>query len=56
MLQGKKTYLVAIVTIIGAAASYYLGNIGLEEAINLAVTAVLAATVRHGITAETKTP
>lgn len=49
MLSGYKTYILALVTVIGAAASYLVGDIALVDAINLAVPAIAAAFVRNGI-------
>lgn len=49
MLKGYKTYILATVTVIGAAASYLVGDISLMDALNLAVPAVSGAFVRHGI-------
>lgn len=40
MLQGKKTYIVAVATVAYAAAGVYLGKFGLTEAVSL-VTPVL---------------
>ena len=49
-LKGKKTYIVAAGTAIGAAAQYWQGAIGLDT-LNLAlVGAASTAGVRHGIT------
>jgi len=48
-LAGKKTYIVAAMTVLGAIASYLTGDVQLNDAIQLAVTAVLAATVRAGV-------
>lgn len=49
MLKGYKTYILATVTVIGAAASYLVGDITLVEALNLAIPAVTGAFVRNGI-------
>lgn len=49
MLKGYKTYILAGVTVIGAAASYLVGDISLVEALNLAIPAVSGAFVRNGI-------
>jgi hypothetical protein len=49
MLKGYKTYILAGVTIIGAVASYLVGDITLQAAVQLAVTAALGATLRDGI-------
>lgn len=49
MLKGYKTYILAAVTVIGAAASYLVGDITLVEALNLAIPAISGAFVRNGI-------
>lgn len=49
MLKGYKTYIVAAVTIIGAVASYLVGDADIGATAQLIVTAVLSATVRNGI-------
>lgn len=54
MLKGYKTYILAGVTIIGAAASYLVGDITLQAAVQLAVTAALGATLRDGISSVLK--
>lgn len=49
MLKGYKTYILAGMTVLGAAASYMVGDITLPAAVQLAVTAALGAAVRDGI-------
>lgn len=49
MLQGYKTYILAGVTCIGAAASFLVGDITMIEALNLAIPALTGAFVRNGI-------
>jgi hypothetical protein len=49
MLKGKKTYLAALLTVIGAGASYLTGEATAVQAAQMAVTAVLAATLRSGM-------
>lgn len=49
MLSGYKTYILAGVTVIGAAASYLVGDITLVEALNLAIPALSGAFVRNGL-------
>ena len=49
MLQGYKTYITAAVAIIGAVAGYLTGDLQLAAAVQLAVTAILGATLRSGI-------
>lgn len=48
-LSGKKTYILAALSILGAIAGYLTGDMQLDKAIDLIVTAGLAATVRNGI-------
>lgn len=49
-LQGKKTYLTATATILGTLAAVGNGSMTLPEAAQMAVTAILAMTVRAGVT------
>ena len=49
MLKGYKTYIVAAVAVIGAIASYLVGDLAMADAAQLALTAVLGATVRNAI-------
>ena len=49
MLKGYKTYVVAAVAVIGAVASYLVGDIALADAVQLSLTAVLGATVRNAL-------
>ena len=48
-LQGKKTYLTAAASIIGAWAAVANGAMAFAEAVQVTVTAVLAATLRNGV-------
>lgn len=50
MLAGYKTYVVAALAILGAIAGYLTGDLSLADAAQTVLTAVLAATVRHGVT------
>ena len=52
MLSGYKTYITAGLAILGAAAAYLTGEMMLNDAIQLAVTAALAAFVRNSIPAK----
>lgn len=54
VLEGKKTYVVGAMAILGALASYFTGEIDLANALQLALTAILGMTIRHGVTTETK--
>ena len=49
VLQGKKTYIVAGLGIIGAIASYLTGDVSSAQAGQLILTALLGATIRHGV-------
>lgn len=54
MLSGYKTYITAGLAVISAIAGYLTGDATLSEAAQLAFTAIMAATVRAGIKADTK--
>lgn len=49
MLSGYKTYIAGALTILGALGGYLTGNLAMDQAVNLVVPAILAMTVRHGI-------
>jgi len=49
MLEGYKTYILGAVTIIGAIASYLVGDTSLQAALQIAIPAALAMTVRRGV-------
>lgn len=53
-LKGKKTYIVGGLSIIGAAASFLVGDVTAIEAGQLAITAILGMTVRNAIGSEFK--
>jgi uncharacterized protein (UPF0212 family) len=48
-LKGKKTYIVGALGVVGAIASYLVGDANAMEAAQLIVTAVLGMTVRNSI-------
>lgn len=48
-LRGKKTYITALLAVIGAGAAYAVGDVTGAQAAQTAITAVLAATLRHGM-------
>jgi VIT1/CCC1 family predicted Fe2+/Mn2+ transporter len=48
-LSGSKTYIAAALAIAGAIAAYLTGDLPMQEAVSVAVSAILAATLRHGI-------
>lgn len=54
MLKGKKTYVVAVLSILGAIGAYLTGDATMAEAIQLSITAVLGATLRAGMATETE--
>ena len=49
MLSGYKTYIAGALAILGALGGFLTGTMSVEQAVNLAVPAILAMTVRHGI-------
>lgn len=51
MLAGYKTYITAAVAVIGAIAAYLTGDASLVQTAQLVVTAVIGATIRHGVAA-----
>lgn len=53
MMKGKKTYITGIGAILGAAGAFMQGSLELAEAIQLAITALLAMFVRSGIKTDT---
>lgn len=48
-LKGKKTYIVAALAVVSAGAAYVTGDATAAQAGQMVLTAVLAATMRHGI-------
>jgi VIT1/CCC1 family predicted Fe2+/Mn2+ transporter len=53
-LAGYKTYVVAGLAILGAAAAYFMGEADMRTTIEAVVAAVLAMTIRHGVAAAPK--
>lgn len=53
MFKGKKTYILGGVSIIGAVASYLVGDITVIDAAQVVVPAVLGMTVRNAIPTKT---
>ena len=49
MFAGKKTYITAVLAVLGAVAAYLTGEATVMQTAQLCVTAVLAAFVRNGI-------
>lgn len=54
ILSGKKTYITAVMAIIGTIASYLAGDVAIADAAQLILTAVLGVTIRSGIKTDTK--
>lgn len=50
MFKGYKTYIVAGIAVLTAVAGYLTGDATIAQTIQLVVTAVLGATLRHAIT------
>ncbi len=50
----SKTIVTGIASILGAAAAYYTGGLPVGDAVNVAITGLLAIFMRQGITTETK--
>lgn len=48
-LKGKKTYILGALGIVGAVASYLVGDANAMEAGQMALTAILGMTVRNAI-------
>lgn len=53
-MNGKKTYAVAALSIFGALAAAISGQLSYPEAAQLIVTAVMGATIRHGVATSTE--
>ena len=51
MLAGYKTSITAAVAVIGGIAAYLTGDASLVQTAQLVFTAVLGATIRHGVSA-----
>lgn len=49
LLQGKKTYITGIMTVLGAVAGVLTGDVVIADAVQLTVTAILGMTIRHGV-------
>lgn len=49
MLSGYKTYIAAIVAIVGAVGAYLSGDADLQSTLQIVIPAVFAMTIRHGI-------
>lgn len=53
MLNGKKTYIIALLAIAGAWGAYAQGDATLADTITRTVEFLLAMTIRHGIARKT---
>lgn len=49
ILAGKKTYVVAVMGILGFVASYLTGEVELAQAAQGVLTAILGMTIRNGM-------
>lgn len=56
MLDGKKTYLVSLMSILGTLTAALTGQISWPDAAQIVTTAVLASTMRNGIKTDVKPP
>lgn len=52
-MNGKKTYIVAAGAVLGAISGVLTGTVSIEQAAQLALTAILGATIRHGVSTAT---
>ena len=50
MLSGKKTYVTSVLAILGAAGAVLTGEASVVDAVQIAVPAILAMFLRHGMT------
>jgi hypothetical protein len=48
-LQGKKTFIVGIASVIGAISAWISGTMTTDQAVQLIITSILAMTVRSGV-------
>lgn len=53
-LEGKKTYITGIVTVIGALAGILTNSVSIPDGIQLIITAVMGMTIRNGINTASK--
>jgi hypothetical protein len=49
MLKGYKTYITAIIAVVGALGAFLTGEMQLADAAQIIVTALIGAFVRNGI-------
>ena len=50
MLSGYKTYITAVVAVVGAGGAYLSGDMSIADAAQIVVTALIGAFVRNGAT------
>lgn len=53
MLSGYKTYITGALAILGAVGGYLAGDLTLQAALPLVVTALMGMFIRHGIATST---
>lgn len=53
-LPGKKTYIIGILAVLGAIGAYVAGQADLTTTVQSVVAAILAMTIRSGVTTEVK--
>ena len=49
MLSGYKTYITAVVSVVGAVGAYLSGDMSIADAAQIVVTALIGAFVRKGV-------
>ena len=49
MFKGYKTYVTAAIAVLTAVGAYLVGDATIAETAQLVFTAILAATIRHGV-------
>ena len=52
MLSGYKTYITAFVAVVGAVGAYLTGDMSIQDAAQIVVTALVGAFVRAGVKSE----
>lgn len=53
MLEGYKTYIVAIVAIVGAIGAYLTGEMSINDAAQIVVTSLIGMFIRKGVKTDT---
>ena len=49
MLSGYKTYIAAVVAVVGAVGAYLSGDMSIADAAQIVVTALIGVFVRNGV-------